>query len=146
MECENDVILNRAKILAKSCGKNTLRSATLVVLYDLEYPMKAQTFEYAKRTILTSYRRRSNLSVGAVFAEVGASFDGGVTSKAVEKSFGDGIKIAWAGREHAKWDLYFPQHVLRHDEAPSSQTFLVAITNFLEMVVECSEEVEYAAK
>ena len=146
MQSDNDIILSRARVLTKGGGKNNLCSIATLALYDLEFPMNGQNFEYTKLSILCYYRRRPGVTAGQVYEEVAGSIDGGVLPKTIEQVVGYSIKKAWSDRAYAKWNLYFPAHVMRCKKAPSNTTFFNGIANFLDMVVECSEEVEYAAE
>ena len=143
MESPNDNIFSRARFLGQRMDRNQLLGVTLIILYDLEVPLKGG-FEYLKKAIPTVMDMPIPLGANDVYEAVAREMDEYTSVDAVEQAISKAIKGAWDNRKENRWENYFPEYILRAEEAPTNLTFLIAMRNFLEMWQSCCKEVEHA--
>lgn len=144
MENTNDAIQERASFLAGHLNKQSIRSITLIILYDLRIPLNYDGFGYLKHAIPFAFQNPSQIVASEIYEKVGKLYSPSVHSSNMDTAIRDAIKKAWKSRMDEKWSLYLPEYILERKKQPSNLEFISAIVYFLELWQDCYEkEVSY---
>lgn len=145
MDSANDPILSRAKFMADHLNPQNVRSATIMVLYDLRIPVNYDGFDYLRRSIPKALEQTSQIVANEIYEIVGSQYIPKVERKNMEIAIRDAIKAAWKNRMDGIWNYYFPEYMICRRKPPSNLEFISAIVYFLMLWQDCCvEEADYA--
>ena len=145
MDGVNDLILIRAKFMARHLNEQNVRSATLLILYDLRVPLNYVGFDYILKGIPEALESSSQIMAGEIYGLIGSQYIPKVEAKNIEVAIRDAIRAAWNSGADGRWENYFPEYMLRRRKPPSNLEFIAAIVYFLMLWQDCCvKEVNYA--
>ena len=145
MNCANEPIITRAEFMARHLNKHNIRSATLLVLYDLRIPINYDGFDYLLNAIPEAFACETQIVAGEIYDIVGSQYTPKVESRNMDSAIRDAIKAAWKNKAEANWNCYFPEYIINRKKPPSNLEFIVAIVYFLELWQDCCpKEASYA--
>lgn len=145
MDGVNDLILIRAKFMARHLNEQNVRSATLLILYDLRVPLNYVGFDYILKGIPEALESSSQIMASEIYGLIGSQYIPKVEAKNIEVAIRDAIRAAWNSGADGRWENYFPEYMLRRRKPPSNLEFIAAIVYFLMLWQDCCvKEVNYA--
>lgn len=147
MESPNDAIHERARFLARHSDAHEVLNITLLMMFDMEIPLKMSGFDYLKKSVVIAFQRPSQIVLKEIFQEVGKQYDPEANYDAIDTGIRDAVKKAWENRHMDRWNYYFPEHILLEDKPPCNLELISGMVYFLEMWQSCCrKEVSYAGK
>lgn len=145
MNSANDLIIKRAKFMARHLQPQNVRGATLIVMYDLRIPLNYDGFGYLLRGIPEAFACTSQIVANEIYQSVGNQYIPKVEKENMEIAIRDAIRAAWNNRIDERWGNYFPEYMLTRRKPPSNLEFISAIVYFLMLWQDCCvKEAHYA--
>lgn len=132
MGSPHDLIIDRADFFAENLKKDRIRSVVKIILYDLDFPITCEGFDFLEIMIPMACEMPAPINLQELYRN--AVRNGyGHSEAAVAVAVQEAIKMAWKCRNGGRWYLYFPDYVIRRKKAPSNKEFIKAIVFFIGM-------------
>ena len=132
MGSPHDLISYRADFFAENLKKNRIRSVTKIILYDLEFPISCEGFDFLEMIIPMAYNEPAPINLQELYRSV-ARICPGYHETAIGVAVQESIDKAWRRRYGGRWNFYFPDYVIRRKKAPSNKEFIKAMVYFIDM-------------
>ena len=132
MHSPHNVIEDRAGFFAGHMKKNRIRSVTKVILYDLDIPINCEGFDFLEIMIPKAYQMPVPINLQELFCDIVREHPE-YSVKTIDNAIQKSIDKAWSNRFGGRWNLYFPEYILRREEAPTNKEFIKAIVFFMNM-------------
>lgn len=142
MESENDVMLSRARFLARRSNGYEYESITLLMLIDMQIPLNSVGFDYLSVFISSAFQKRGPIVLKELYEDVRACYDKGASIEAMDSAMRDAVEKGWKHKTNGKWAFYIPYEILIHEEPPSNLRFISAMVYFLRMWQGCCKRKE----
>ena len=132
MHSPHDAIADRAEFFAEHLKKNRIRSVTKIILYDLDFPINCEGFDFLEMIIPMAFCKSAPINLQELYWDVARECPG-YNEKSISVATQESIDKAWRSRSSGRWNLYFPDYVVRRKKAPSNKEFIKAIVCFMDM-------------
>ena len=132
MGSPHDLMIDRADFFAENLRRDRIRSVVKIILYDLDFPISCEGFDFLEIMIPMAREMPAPINLQELYRN--AVRNGyGHSEAAVAVAVQHAIKMAWKCRNGGRWNLYFPDYVLRRKKALSNKEFIKAIVSFIGM-------------
>lgn len=132
MHSPHDPIADRADFFAANMRKDRVRSVTKIILYDLEFPINCEGFDFLEILIPLACSAPRPINLQEIYSEAARQCPGYLESS-ISVAIQDSIDKAWKSRFGGRWSLYFPDYVIRRSKTPTNKEFIKAVVSFLDM-------------
>lgn len=132
MHSSHDPIADRADFFAANMRKDRIRSVTKIILYDLDFPINCEGFDFLEIIIPMACSEPVPINLQELYrktAQVCPGYHEASICVAVQES----VEKAWKTHIGGRWEFYFPDYVIRRKKTPSNKEFIKAIVSFMKM-------------
>lgn len=139
MQSPHDEIADRADFFAEHLRKNRIRSITKIILYDLDFYINCEGFDFLLLMIPKACGKPLPINLQELYCDVARECPG-YSEKTISGGIEDSIKKAWSHRRGGRWAMYFPDYVIQRKKAPTNKEFVKSIVFFIDMWQESYEK------
>lgn len=132
MHSPHDPIADRADFFAANMRRDRVRSVTKIILYDLQFPVNCEGFDFLEIAIPLACSMPRPINLQEVYRETAQACPG-YQEASISVAVQDSIVKAWKSRFDGRWNLYFPDYVIRRKKTPTNKEFIKAVVGFMDL-------------